>query len=137
MELKNSTNCEPIELKPVKYKVPQFPSYPESNETNQSVTLNEKNDPDEFRCELASLFGGELTTGRWKHFLSDDDFKYAPRRYRRTIKDAGWRIGLENHTGDLKYTYARRDVSGNQHNLIIFFYQESEVTHVLSGYRKE
>jgi len=137
MELKNSTECESIELKPVKYKVPQVPPYPESKETDTTVTLDESNDPYDFRCELAELFGGELTTGRWKHYLSDDDIEYAPRRYRRTIKDAGWHIGLENHTGDLKYTYARRDVSGNQHNLIAFFYLESEVTHVLVGYRKE
>ena len=137
MDSKKLSECKPVVLKPFKGKVSQIPPYPESTDSAQSVKLEESNDPSDIRCGLAYLFGGDLTTGKWKHYLSEHDLETAPRHYRRTLKNEGWHVSLESFIGDLQYGVYRRDYSSYRQNIIVLFFQESELTHILPGYKRE
>ena len=137
MDTNPLSRCEPIVLKPAKINVPQIPPYPEAKETEEPLRLDATNDPDDVRCSLVSLFGGELLTGLWKHYLTADELDTAPRHYRKILQNADWHVSLENFTGDLQYAYAWHEEDNTQQNLLVFFYREPQTTHVVTGCRRE
>jgi len=128
--VKKIRSCPPLEIKPTMALLPDVPPYPDGEATTQRVTLDNANDPDQYRCAFADEFDGDLSKGRWKHYLTDGDDLEACKAYSNLLTwQTDWRVTYEGCYSTLKALLAKK----RDRVLLVLLLPGEEKTSVLVG----
>jgi len=134
MKTKTSSRCDAVTLTPVKYSVPSIPPFSGAQTTDSPLILDDKNDPVEYRCVLVPTYG-DLSKMKWKHYMPDMDWDKAHDIYKKTIKDAGWRVRLEdNSLTTLKFIIFVKEKNNVEQYLLVFITPDENTSHVFSAF---
>jgi hypothetical protein len=134
MMAKSSSDCEAVTLKPVKTSVSHIPPFPGAQETELPFTLDADNDPGDYRCALVKEYG-DLTSGKWKHYLTEEGWENAYSIYKKVVRDADWIRRLDSSGDTLKVILYGKEQNSLYRNLLVFIAPRENGAHILAGYR--
>lgn len=137
MKQKNLSLCAPVTLKPIKTSVPHIPPCPDSTESDLAFTLDENNDPEGYRCQLASFFDDDLTSGKWKHYLTVIGFEQATYNYEQMLLNKKWYRRLDFSNNKLSAVLYGKEQKAFARNLIVFATPNGYGTRFLVGHKAE
>jgi len=136
MKRKTTDPCEAVVLVPVKSAVPRIPPYPDAKAIEQPFTLDDRNDPQRYRCEMAIYFGGDIKKARWKRYQVDTGWREAYSLYKGEAKKADWGRRLDDATGEaLAMILYGKKINDVDHYLLVFVAPHGDGASVLAGYR--